>query len=143
MLNMGMLTTEAQGVKRKALSMDLSWNNYFYIVEGIGMQMNFMYAPPYKDVFQEIHRHTIKFDVGLDYSFYRDKWLLSCGVDDLFGSTGKRRVTFDYDNLREEVSISPFPGTAFWLSLKYNFNIGKKASSRQKEKSNSDEIRRL
>lgn len=143
MLNMGMLTTEAQGVKREALSMDLSWSNYFHIVEGIGMQMNFMYAPPYKDVFQEIHRHTIKFDVGLDYSFYRDKWLLSCGVDDLFGSTGKRRVTFDYDNLREEVSISPFPGTAFWLSLKYNFNIGKKASSRQKEKSNSDEIRRL
>lgn len=144
LFNVGLLDTNIEDLNRKALSMDISWDNYVQLTEKLGLQGNFIYSPPYKDVYQTFKRHVVKLNFSLDYSCLKDKCLLSVGMDDVLNSMRKRTVIFNYPDLAEHATTrGVFSGRTIWLAFKYNFSTLKRAKERRKEKSNIDEINRL
>lgn len=144
LLNAGLLDTRSGDRKRSALTMDLSWDNYIPLTDNLGIQGNLSYTPPYKDVYQTFKQHVVKLDLCVDYSFGREKWNLSAGVDDVFNSMYKRTVSLTYTDITRQVtSWGLFGGRTFWATLKFNFSPSRGARSQRKEKSNQDEINRL
>lgn len=144
LLNIGLLDTKAKERSKKALTMDFSWDNYVQLNDKLGLQGNLTYSPPYKDVYQTFKRHIVKLDISFDYSFMKDKWILSVGMDDILDSMHKRTITFNYPELTEHsTSYGMFSGRTTWVTLKFNFNTSKQVRERRKDKSNKDEINRL
>lgn len=144
LLNVGVLDTRAGDRKRKAMTMDLSWDNYLQLTDYIGIQSNLGYTPPYKDVYQTFKRHIVKLDLCVDFSFGNSKWYLSAGVDDVFNSMHKRAITLTYPTITQvSTTCGYFGGRTAWATLKFNFSTSKRARERRKEKSNQEEINRL
>ena len=98
-----------------------------------------------ENVYLKNCRQFAQFDLSLDYTFWNGRMMLSAGLDDVFNTRGERHYVSEYDDVREDARLrSLSEGRNFWVGLKYNFSIGKKKSSvHSKEKSNSDEMRRL
>lgn len=142
--NGGLLETKAEGRTVHSFSMGLSWNNYIQINDKLGCEANFTYSPPEKQVHYEFMRHICALNLGIDYNFIKNKCYLSAGIDDVFNSRGKRHVKSYYnDIISEGVYIPGNMGRSYWVSLKFNFNTGKRTNVRNKDKSNSEEMNRL
>lgn len=144
LLNAGLIDTRAGDRKRRALTIDLSWDNYLQITDRLGFQANLSYTPPYKDVYQTFKEHIVKIDLCVDYSFGQGKWNLSVGVDDLLHTMNKRTVTLTYPDLTQHTtSWRLFGVRTAWATLKLNFSTSKRATRQRKDTSNQDEINRL
>lgn len=142
--NGGLLVTEAEGRTQRTFSMGLTWNNYIQATDKFGCEVNFTYSPPEKQVYYDFKRHIYALDLGIDYRLFKNKCMLSAGVDDIFNSRGKRHVRSHYtDVVSDGVYVPSGMGRSYRVSLKFNFSTGKKAGVRNKEKSNSEEMERL
>lgn len=83
-------------------------------------------------------------DLGIDYRLFRNKCMLSAGVDDVFDSRGKRHVKSHYtDVVSDGIYIPQGMGRSYRVGLKFNFNTGKKVGVRNKDRSNSEEMERM
>ena len=51
--------------------MNANWDNIFYISDNLSGQLKIFYMPPYKDVYMTSHRHTVKIDANVDFSFIK------------------------------------------------------------------------
>lgn len=134
--------------KEKAFTFQFEWQNYLQFTDNFGMQALFLFVPKSsgsENVYLKNCRHLAQFDLSLDYTFWNGRMMLSAGLDDVFNTRGERHYVSEYDDVREDARLrSLSEGRNFWVGLKYNFSIGKKKSSvHSKEKSNSDEMRRL
>lgn len=144
MANVGLLDTEAYGRNKKTLDMNVNWNNIFHFSDNLIAQCQLYYAPPYKDVYLYSDRHKIKLDIKFDYSFYKDKWLLTLGCDDILDSTRKNSFWGNYTDLTQKtVTYGISPGRTFYVGLKFNFSADEKIKKRNKDTSISDELNRL
>ncbi len=142
--NGGLLMTKAEGRTQRTFSMGLTWNNYIQATDNFGIEANFTYSPPEKQVYYDFKRHIYALNLSLDYNLLKNKCMLSAGVDDLFNSRGKRHVKSHYsDVVSDGIYIPGGMGRSYWVSVKFNFNAGKKTGTRNKERSNSEEMNRL
>lgn len=144
LLNVGILETKADGKDKSTFNLEMEWQNYFRILENLGCEARFAYSPPFKMVYEENRRHFAKLDINFDYSFLKDKAMLSAGVDDIFNSSGKRHTVSCYEEVKTDGVLYPaFSGRTYRISLKFNFNAGGKVNRRGKDKSNTEEMERL
>ena len=61
-----------------------------------------------------------------------------------YNSRGKRHVKSHYtDVVSDGIYMPGGMGRSYWVSLKFNFNTGKKVGVRNKDRSNSEEMERL
>lgn len=146
LLNIGLIDSkDASGMRSHTFAMDLTWDNYLYFTDNLSCQLRVAYSPPYKDVYQNWHKHIAEVNINLDYALCHGKLMLNFGVDDVLNMKRTRRITFSYPELREEMKMTggSWTGRTLYVGIKFNFSTAKQARQRQKERSNQDEINRL
>lgn len=145
MLNIGFLNTGTESVNGyKTFDMNISWDNYLNFSDAFGLQARVYYTPPYKDVYISSNKHKLKVDINLDYSFLKDKWLFTFGIDDIFNTMRQNIIEGNYPSLTERVMTDGIsPGRTFHIGLKFNFSTKKTVNRKHKDISNSEELNRL
>lgn len=141
-ISAGLLQTKSGDRTQKSFRMELNLQNRLRVTEHMNVEVWFNYSPPYKDVYTRDYRHYANLGFSADYSFWKDRLLLTAGVDDIFDTAHKQRYSFHADDFRQNgSSVNSFSGRAFRISLKLNFSVGKGKSSTRRTTSSSDEER--